>query len=300
MSSLKTLRAAHAARPINSPVAVVVGGTAGLGAAMAVKIAQYSVNPQIHLVGRSQAGADQVISRMKEVNPNGRYKFHQCDVSLLANTRALASSLSTSLPKVNFLVLSQGILTLKGRTETTEGNDVKMSLHYYSRMLFVQTLLPNLQRAAESGEDARVMSILDSVRGDVNKLDFDDLDLKKGFSVPRAATHCITMNDAAIQRFARIHPNISFQHAHPSFVNTSLGRDLPRYIGAPARWAASCIAAAPEDRAEQLFEGFSQDSMKNGAHFIEYDGTKVKGKQQISEEIQERIWKHTEGIFAAA
>jgi len=37
--------------------------------------------------------------------------------------------------------------------ETSEGLDVKISLHYYSRMAFIQALLPKLQ----ASDDARVL-----------------------------------------------------------------------------------------------------------------------------------------------
>lgn len=36
--------------------------------------------------------------------------------------------------KLDILVLTQGIATTQGRTETEEGIDMKMALHYYSRV----------------------------------------------------------------------------------------------------------------------------------------------------------------------
>ncbi|KAJ8514254.1 hypothetical protein ONZ45_g8181 [Pleurotus djamor] len=276
-SVLKALRKAHAAAPLKSPVAVVVGGTAGIGAALAVKIAQYSSAPNIHIVGRSQSSADQVISQMKELNPKGDYRFHECDASLLSNTRSLATSLSNTLHKINFLVVSQGLLTMQGRTETTEGVDIKMALHYYSRMFFIQTLLPNLLKAAEEGEDARVMTVLDSVRGDLKKLNFDDLDLKKKYTLSAVASHCISMTDVAVH------------HAYPAFVKTSGARNLPWYLSGPANLLASVAGVTPDECAEQLFEGFVQDSMKAGAHFVNSDGKEVKGKENVSEEVQDKV-----------
>ncbi|KAG9224360.1 hypothetical protein CCMSSC00406_0007866 [Pleurotus cornucopiae] len=139
-STLNALRAAHADRPLQSPVAVFVGGTAGIGAALAVKTAKYSVNPDIHIVGRKKASAEKVLAELRTVNTNGTYSFHECDISLLSNARTLATTLAHQLPKINLLVLTAGNLSFRGRTETCEGHDVKMVLHYYSRMLFVDAL----------------------------------------------------------------------------------------------------------------------------------------------------------------
>jgi short-subunit dehydrogenase len=61
---------------------VIVGATAGIGASMAVKIAEYSTSPQIHLIGRNQQAADEVIQRLKSVNSAGQYEFHQCVLQL--------------------------------------------------------------------------------------------------------------------------------------------------------------------------------------------------------------------------
>lgn len=134
------------------------------------------------------------------------FSYHQlltwvnrCDVSLLSGARALASSLAQQLPKINLLVLSPGILSMNGRTETTEGHDVKMVLHYYTRALFIDSLVPNLKAATDAKEDARVMSVLDSLRGDYKKVLWDDLDLKKSYTLGNAAQHCMAFTDVAVQ-----------------------------------------------------------------------------------------------------
>ncbi|KAF4578305.1 hypothetical protein EYR36_000112 [Pleurotus pulmonarius] len=298
MTVLSALRIAHAAKPFKAPVAVVVGGTAGIGAALAEKIARYSVNPEIHLVGRSKVSAEKVLSGLKHANPGGQYHFHQCDVSLLANARTLATSLSQSLPKVNLLVLTPGMFSISGRTETAEGHDVKMVLHYYTRMLFAQRLLSNLQAAADAGENARVSTVLDSKHGDLRKLDWDDLDLKKGFGIGAVTYHIITMTDIAIQRFARLYPSVSFQHAFPSIVATSISRAFPWYVTGPAAIFNMLFAKSAEDCAEYLFDPLWNDSMKTGAHFIDSDGKEVaKVKADSGKDAQEKLWRHTEDII---
>ena len=57
-------------------VQVFFGGTAGIGAALALKYATHSKDPTIHLVGRNVQAADELISRMRDMNPTGTYAFH--------------------------------------------------------------------------------------------------------------------------------------------------------------------------------------------------------------------------------
>lgn len=78
----------------------------------------------------------------------------------MSNVRQTTQSLLGRLPKLNYLVLTPGFLTLKGRDETSEGMDKKLALNYYARWKFVQDLMPLLEKAKAQGEDARVLTVL--------------------------------------------------------------------------------------------------------------------------------------------
>ena len=119
-------------------------------------------------------------------------QFCRCDLTLVKDTLKLCDELKSSVEKIDILVASQGILSVAGRTETAEGNDQKMMLHYYSRAATIDALQDKL------APNARVMSVLDALRGNPNSLTLDDLDLKRNFSIKRAADHCLAMNDIAL------------------------------------------------------------------------------------------------------
>jgi NAD(P)-dependent dehydrogenase (short-subunit alcohol dehydrogenase family) len=123
----------------------------------------------------------------------------RCDVTSLSGLRTLAAKLRSDVPALNYLYLSPGILTTQGRTETADGNDIKMMLHLYSRMFLIRELVPSLRAVKGKGEEARVLSVLDSKRGNFDKLVWDDLELKKSYSLGNAGNHCITMNDIMIK-----------------------------------------------------------------------------------------------------
>ncbi|KAJ7643545.1 hypothetical protein FB45DRAFT_735704, partial [Roridomyces roridus] len=132
-----------------------------------------------------------------------------------------AGELLTRFPKVNFLALSPGLLTLDGRNETEEGIDRKLAVHYYGRWRFIRELIPALEAAHKAGEDAKVISVLAAkqARGTRN---LDDLGLKKHFSVFNAAMAGPTYNDCMVKGFANRHPGLSFIHSYPGGVYTPL------------------------------------------------------------------------------
>lgn len=207
MPSLSTVRAANAAfKPAYRPVALFVGGTSGIGQAMAETLARHTDgNAHIILCGRDKAKADAIIESFPK-SPESTYEFVQCDVSLMKNVQTTTDALLQRHPKINFLVLSPGIMTMQGRTETEEGIDVKLALHFYSRWKFVGDLLPSLKKAKEDGEYARVISILDPTRP--ASIDLKDIDLKKGYGTAAAANHAITGTDIMVAVSAPFDPLI--------------------------------------------------------------------------------------------
>jgi hypothetical protein len=117
----------------------------------------------------------------------------------MSNVHATTSDLLSRLPKLNYLVVSSGVLTLAARSETSEGIDKKLALHYYSRFAFTHDLLPLLKNAESRGEDAKAYSVYSPTHG--GKVDLDDLGLKKSFTLKRAAEQAISYMDIAYKVF---------------------------------------------------------------------------------------------------
>src|ERR1700679_2282769 len=115
----------------------------------------------------------------------------------MKNVQATTTSLLSTLPKLNYLFITTGYLTLKGRDETSEGIDKKLALNYYARWKFIYDLMPLLRKAKDAGEDAKAMSVLAAGKG--GPIDLDDLGLKKGFSLSAAGVAAATYNDLMIE-----------------------------------------------------------------------------------------------------
>ena len=179
------------------PVAVVVGGTAGIGAGVAEVLAQRTQGrAHIVIVGRNQAAAEAVIAQFPKAVDGGKYEFVQCDITSMRNVGTVARQLSQRLDKINYLVMTAGLMTMAGRQPTEDGLDVKLSIHYYGRFKFARDLAGLLEKAAEKGEPARVMTVLDSLRG--GPIWPDDMALERNYSTANAARVGMMYNNAAI------------------------------------------------------------------------------------------------------
>lgn len=197
MVSLAAAKASNAQyRPAFRPVLVVFGGTNGIGAGIVRTFANYThasgIGSHIVIVGRSQASADALIASLP-AGANSQYEFRQVDAMLVRNIRALARELVRDLPRINYLILSQGAMMLDA-TPTEEGLHPTLALMVYGRARAVLDLAPALEKAALAGEDARVMFM--GAPGTGGPIDLDNLlALDKGWAAVRETM--ITYKDIA-------------------------------------------------------------------------------------------------------
>lgn len=201
MPSISAIRAANAAfNPSYTPVAIFVGGTSGIGQGLAEAFARHTKgNAHIVIIGRNRAAADDIIAQFPKPTGGAKHThdFVQCDVTLMKNVESTTKELLARLPKINFLFMSPGYFSIKGRDETVEGIDRKLAVHYYARWKFTDGLLPALERAKNAGEDAKVLSVLGAGKG--GNIDLSDLGLKRTFSAAKAGLEVPTYNDLMMQ-----------------------------------------------------------------------------------------------------
>jgi NAD(P)-dependent dehydrogenase (short-subunit alcohol dehydrogenase family) len=200
MPSLALVRQINAGfQPKYTPVAVFVGGTSGVGRAMAEAFGRYTQGKSdIIIVGRNRDAAQAILSSIPRPSDQKYNRdFVHCDATRMKNVQVAAEEILSRYQKINFLIVSTGILTMKGRDETEEGLDTKLAVHYYARWKFTKELIPALNNASKAGEDTKVFSVLAAGKG--GEIDLDDLGLKKTFSLANAALQAPTYNDLMME-----------------------------------------------------------------------------------------------------
>jgi len=220
MVSLKVIRASNAL--INDGtaprVAVFVGGTSGIGKLTIRALVATGASMRIYLVGRksSEERSRAFIQELQAINAKAEVIWTEGEVVLLAETKRVCQIIKEKEQRIDLLVMSTGYAPFGSRQETAEGIEIAQSLEYYTRMLFIQHLLP-LLRAAEA---PRVVNVLGG--GMEWNINVDDMDLRKpgNFGGFWAQMQYVSMTTAALEKLANENPHLTFIHSCPGWVDT--------------------------------------------------------------------------------
>ncbi|KAM7212828.1 putative oxidoreductase YkvO [Rhypophila decipiens] len=271
---------------------IVVGGTSGIGYAIACRIAAASTGTSHTVL---------ISGRTKPNNiPHPNIEFRPLDATSMRQIKSYTNTLKSSnpAPVLDFLVMSQGIMSTAPRTEVPgEGIDRKMALHYYGKQLLIKELLPLMSPTA------RVLIVYDGWLGSPDKLIWEDLDLKDPgrYSLKRAADHCTSMMDGMVQFWAREQERNgdevkrSFVHAYPGGVNTDLLRDVvPSWLQGAVKTVGGVVLTSPDTCAERLLKG-TEECVEQGRAWSNIDnkGRVLKGKAVWTEEQMDKVAAHT-------
>ncbi|KAJ7580163.1 hypothetical protein C8J56DRAFT_795699 [Mycena floridula] len=289
MPSLRAAQTSNAQfSPSYIPVALFLGGTSGIGQAIAEKLAFYtSGNVHIFILGRNRIAGEETISRFPKPSVVGIiHEFIPCDATLISNINAATESILARFGKLNFIVMSSGgVPPTMERNMTKEGLERSMTLFYYSRWKLVNNFIPALLRAQEDGETAKVFSVLGPGRG--HPIDLDNLGVKKDFAFMKVARQALTYQDIMVEDLAARYPKLSMCHVHPGPVATNLLKAFFFIVSYP-------FLVSADDSGEYLLYGMLNSGA--GVHRIGPKGDEMKeleGRVFGTDEEREKLWEHT-------
>ncbi|KAK4544232.1 hypothetical protein LTR36_004442 [Oleoguttula mirabilis] len=331
MVTIDAVRSANVkGKLLGNQVAVFIGGTGGIGESTAKEFFKRTSTPKAYIVGRNEDRGNKIVSELREINPQGEAIFLQKDISLLRSVDEICDELKRREKKIHCLFLTAGYMTLRGRNETTEGIDRKMSVNYYSRIRCILNMMSTLQAASEAGELSRVITVL--AAGSEGEVRMDDLDLKHDFTLHACLAHCVIMTDFAIEVLAKQYPGTAFSHSYPGTVKTGIANQLsgPVRLAVKVLYAVmtpwildvkesgerhyfqmtnKCYPAANGGVGIDMPEGISviqgsNGEIGSGAYLLDWDG-KATGdvtilKKYREQGMAEKVWEHTKEVFQEA
>ena len=234
---------------LDGKVAVVTGGTSGLGRSAAGTLAR--LGAQVCIVGRDPERTERARSEIPGAEAD------VADLSSVAETAAFASRFAARHDRLDVLVLNAGALTHR-YTATAEGNEVTLSTHVLSQFVLTRELLPLL----EASGPARVV-VVSSGGMYTQPLDVDALDpVPEHYDGTVAYARCKRAQVVLAEEWTRrlLGTAVAVNAMHPGWADTpGLRGALPgftRVVGpllrTPEEGADTIVwlAAAPEAAAD--------------------------------------------------
>lgn len=286
---------------------------------MLFKACAYRLAEQGYLViavGRGRPGRAEKVIHTLEGKTKGsnvadgvipKHEFRPCDAFSLASVHQTAADIMSDHSAVDALVMSQGMATTQGFTPTAEGNDEKISLHYWSRMVMACTLLPALRKSTMSGGSV-VLSILSGGVHSPYKNYQSDPELKINYSLLNAANIAGFYNDLGLDALSLRKDNrgVNFIHAGPGMVNTNWGTELPWYFKGIVRMFQP-LGRSAKDCAEYMLSPtvfasangeISLDrQVDGGVYIMNSNGKSGKLTNMHTKEARDFVWDVTAGVM---
>ena len=233
-----------------SRVAVVTGATAGIGRAVAVRLAAHGF--RVLAVGRDTARGEMVLGELHRSGDRGyasEHRFLAADLASMVSTVSLADAIARQTDQVDALVCCAGIFALRPEW-TDEGLERTFALNYLSRFILVRRLEPLLT----ASPSARVVLVANA-GAYRDRLDLEDPHYRHGRPGMRVATRTQFANDLlAVELSERFRGTpVAATCVFPGVVRTDVFRNgvgVPRPLGAVLAAVAGRIGLTPAEAAD--------------------------------------------------
>ncbi|KAF9255348.1 hypothetical protein L218DRAFT_354190 [Marasmius fiardii PR-910] len=308
LTEVRSFNSSFALPTTSTPVAVLVGGSGGIGSAIAERLSDYAKgNIHIAILARNREDSLDVLKRCTAPSSSdvtALREFIPCDYSLVSSTDSATKSVvdllrDHKIPHIDYLVFSSNHVSLENkRNDTEEGKDYQLRIRYYHRFQITYALLSN----GLLGSDSRVLTILGAqkkgvkveVPGADKKDDFEFRTSKVGSFGKLGPVVASVYTDAGFKELSTHFPSVGFTHINPGFVYTGLIKGLldnlrKKFIVGPllyllANGLVSLVTIQPEESAEYmiyaLFNGkggfYRRDKTGGGLPAVENEGVDEK------------------------
>ena len=221
---------------------IITGATSGIGEVAAIRLAEQGA--RIVFTARDKVRADATMAKLRKANGAADHALHMADLSTLAEMKRIGAELARE-PQIDVLVNNAGALFNK-RQETADGLEMTFAVNHMAYFVITNILLPQLKSGARI-----VTTASNAHRG--AKLDFDDLQITKGYTGWAAYTRSKLANILFNRELARRTPaGVTANALHPGFVATRFGDNSGGMLRTVLKVAKPVGAISPEEGAKTI------------------------------------------------
>jgi len=176
-------------KDLQGKVFVVTGANSGIGFVAALDFARRGAT--VVIMCRNESRGNEAVETIRRESGNEDVHLYLADFSLMSNVAEAGRKVLADYPRIDVLCNNAGAANAQ-RQETAEGFELTFAANHLGGFLLTQLLLPALLNAA-SEDSARVV-FTSSLGHKSGPLDFDDLNMSRGYRGLKAYGHSKLMN----------------------------------------------------------------------------------------------------------
>jgi len=200
-------------------ISLVTGATSGIGRVTARALAQQG--HRVVLLARDARKAEEAAAEIRRAAGHDRVETLTCDLSSQAQIRGAAEEFKRRHDRLHVLVNNAGAVFMKHGL-SPDGIEQTFAIDHLAYFLLTNLMLDLLKASAP----ARVVNVASAASAG-GHIDFDDLELKRGYSGFRAYSNAKLANILFSNELARrvAGTGVTSNAVHPGVVATGFGRN---------------------------------------------------------------------------
>jgi retinol dehydrogenase-12 len=259
--------------------ALVTGGTSGIGrvAARALKAQGFRVT----VIGRDA-------QRLEALRGEG-FETIQADLSLVRESRKAAREFRDRFGALDVLLNNAGAL-FGDYAETSEGFERTFALDHLGYFVITTELL-DLLRASHG----RVVSVSSSAH-ELGKIDFADLQMKKGYKGLSQYCNAKLMNVLFSNELARREPSITSNALHPGAIASGFGATGGGWFGGLFKIVRPFLLTEEKGARTSIWAASDPSLDKVTGKYFNKRREKKPARAALSVEDARRLWSESEAM----
>lgn len=280
------------------PVAVITGGSSGIGLATARGLA--AMGWRIIAVGRNPQRCEAAANSIAAAGTGG-VDVLQADLSLMSEARRVASHIAELTERVQVLVNNAGGMATE-KVVTREGLEQNFAANHLGPFLLTTALIPLLRRAAMESPpgSVRILNTSSDASEMIEGMPWDDLQSLRNFT-PGGAYCCSKLANVLFARAlaTRLAADGIVAHAmHPGSVDSNFISHAPE---SAREYMRTLDLRPPEEGADTLLwlATAEEPGRSSGGYFFQRQ-PRSPNPLVDDEKAVERLWRESEALVEKA
>lgn len=270
-------------------VALITGGTSGIGKATAVALA--AMGAEVVVTVRNPERGERAVEEIRR-DSGGKVTLMLADLAVQAEVRRLAEEFKARYDRLDVLVNNAGLVQSE-RTETPDGIETTLAVNHLAPFLLTNLLLDLLKASAPS----RVITVSSEAQR-WGKIDLDDLQSRRRYrgmpvyGMTKLANIMFTYELA--ERLGGT--GVTANCVHPGGVNTNFGTNNRGIMTLLFR-AFKPFMRSPEQGADTvIYLASSPDVEGMTGKYLSDRKIITASKQAYDEDLRRRLWEVSEEL----